>query len=122
MNGTIDELIPDWREKINESSIGSIKNNMTEMLPILEQLVKDRNTEGIQEFYQKVWTDTVDMNDDRDPFFYKFLMQFCNVASCDGVMEERAEPTTKHHYLCFMNWFEFEIWFEFDLKTIKKLK
>ena len=46
MNGTIDELIPDWREKINESSIGSIKNNMTEMLPILEQLVKDRNTEG----------------------------------------------------------------------------
>ena len=101
MNGTIDELIPDWREKINESSIGSIKNNMTEMLPILEQLVKDRNIEGIQEFYQKVWTDTVDMNDDRDLFFYKFLMQFCNMASCGGVMEERAEPTTKHHYLCF---------------------
>ena len=101
MNGTIDELIPDWREKINESSIGSIKNNMAEMLPILEQLVKDRNTEGIQEFYQKVWTDTVDMNDDRDPFFYKFLMQFCNMASCDGVMGERAEPNTKHHYLCF---------------------
>ena len=101
MNGTIDELIPDWREKINESSIGSIKNNMTEMLPILEQLVKDRNIEGIQEFYQKVWTDTVDMNDDRDPFFYKFLMQFCNMASCDGVIEERAEPNTKNHYLCF---------------------
>lgn len=101
MNGTIDDLIPDWREKINESSVGSIKNNMTEMLPILEQLVKDRNTEGIQEFYQKVCTDTVDMNDDRDPFFYKFLMQFCNAASCDGVMEERAEPNTKHHYLCF---------------------
>lgn len=101
MNGTIDEMIPDWREKIKESSIGSIKNNMAEMLPILEQLVKDRNTEGIQEFYQKVCTDTVDMNDDRDPFFYKFLMQFCNMASCDGVMEERAEPNTKHHYLCF---------------------
>lgn len=101
MNGTIDDLIPDWREKINESSIGSIKSNMAEMLPILEQLVKDRNIEGIQEFYQKVCTDTVDMNDDRDPFFYKFLMQFCNVASCDGVMEERLEPVTKHHYLCF---------------------
>lgn len=101
MNGTIDDLIPDWREKINESSIGSIKSNMAEMLPILKQLVKDRNIEGIQKFYQKVCTDTVDMNDDRDPFFYKFLMQFCNVASCDGVMEERAEPTTKHHYLCF---------------------
>lgn len=101
MNGTIDDLIPDWREKINESSIGSIKSNMAEMLPILKQLVKDRNIEGIQEFYQKVCTDTVDMNDDRDPFFYKFLMQFCNVASCDGVMEERPEPLTKHHYLCF---------------------
>lgn len=101
MNGTIDDLIPDWREKINESSIGSIKSNMAEMLPILKQLVKDRNIEGIQEFYQKVCTDTVDMNDDRDPFFYKFLMQFCNVASCDGVMEERPEPSTKHHYLCF---------------------
>lgn len=101
MNGTIDDLIPDWREKINESGIGSIKNNMAEMLPILDQLVKDRNIEGIQEFYQKVCTDTVDMNDDRDPFFYKFLMQFCNAASCDGVMEERPEPTTKHHYLCF---------------------
>ena len=101
MNGTIDSLIPDWREKINESSIGSIKSNMTEMFPILEQLVKDRNIEGIQEFYQKVWTDTVDINDDRDPFFYKFLMQFCNAASCDGVMDERPEPTTKHHYLCF---------------------
>lgn len=101
MNGTIDDLIPDWREKINESSIGSIKNNMAEMLPILRQLVKDRNIEGIQEFYQKVCTDTVDMNDDRDPFFYKFLMQFCNAASCDGLMEERPEPTTKHHYLCF---------------------
>lgn len=101
MNGTIDDLIPDWREKINESSIGSIKSNMAEMLPILEQLVKDRNIEGIQEFYQKVCTDTVDMNDDRDPFFYKFLMQFCNVESCDGVMEERPEPITKHHYLCF---------------------
>lgn len=101
MNGTIDDLIPDWREKINESSIGSIKSNMAEMLPILKQLVKDRNIEGIQEFYQNVCTDTVDMNDDRDPFFYKFLMQFCNVASCDGVMEERLEPTTKHHYLCF---------------------
>lgn len=75
MNGTIDDLIPDWREKINESSIGSIKSNMAEMLPILKQLVKDRNIEGIQEFYQKVCTDTVDMNDDRDPFFYKFLMQ-----------------------------------------------
>lgn len=101
MNGTIDDLIPDWREKINESSIGSIKSNMAEMLPILKQLVKDRNIEGIQQFYQKVCTDTVDMNDDRDPFFYKFLMQFCNVASCDGVMEERPEPNTKHHYLCF---------------------
>ena len=101
MNGTIDDLIPDWREKINESSIGSIKSNMVEMLPILKQLVKDRNIEGIQEFYQKVCTDTVDMNDDRDPFFYKFLMQFCNAASCDGVMEERPEPITKHHYLCF---------------------
>lgn len=101
MNGTIDDLIPDWREKINESSIGSIKSNMAEMLPILKQLVKDRNIEGIQEFYQKVCTDTVDMNDDRDPFFYKFLMQFCNAASCDGVMEERPEPITKHHYLCF---------------------
>lgn len=101
MNGTIDDLIPDWREKINESSIGSIKSNMAEMLPILKQLVKDRNIEGIQEFYQNVCTDTVDMNDDRDPFFYKFLMQFCNVESCDGVMEERPEPTTKHHYLCF---------------------
>ena len=101
MNGTIDNLIPDWREKINESSIGSIKSNMAEMLPILKQLVKDGNIEGIQEFYQKVCTDTVDMNDDRDPFFYKFLMQFCNAASCDGVMEERPEPNTKHHYLCF---------------------
>lgn len=101
MNGTIDDLIPDWRKKINESSIGSIKTNMAEMLPILKQLVKDRNIEGIQEFYQKVCTDTVDMNDDRDPFFYKFLMQFCNAASCDGVMEERPEPITKHHYLCF---------------------
>ncbi len=101
MNGTIDDQIPDWREKINESSIGSIKTNMAEMLPILKQLVKDRNIEGIQEFYQKVCTDTVDMNDDRDPFFYKFLMQFCNVASCDGVMEERVEPNTKNHYLCF---------------------
>lgn len=101
MNGRIDDLIPDWREKINESSIGSIKNHMAEMLPILEQLVKDRNTEGIQEFYQKVCTDTVDMNDDRDPFFYKFLMQFCNAATCDGAMEERPEPITKHHYLCF---------------------
>ena len=28
-------------------------------------------------------------------------MQFCNAASCDGVMDERPEPTTKHHYLCF---------------------
>lgn len=101
MNGAIDDLIPDWREKINESSIGSIKSNMAEMLPIFKQLVKDRNIEGIQEFYQKVCTDTVDMNDDRDPFFYKFLMQFCNAASCDGVMEERPEPITKHHYLCF---------------------
>lgn len=101
MNGTIDDLIPEWREKINESSIGSKKSNMAEMLPILKQLVKDRNIEGIQEFYQKVCTDTVDMNDDRDPFFYKFLMQFCNAASCDGVMEERPEPNTKHHYLCF---------------------
>lgn len=101
MNGTIDDLIPDWREKINESGIGSIKSNMAEMLPILKQLVKDRNIEGIQEFYQKVCTDTVDMNDDRDPFFYKFLMQFCNAASCDGVMEERVEPNTKNHYLCF---------------------
>lgn len=101
MNEIIDDLIPNWREKINESSIGSIKTNMAEMLPILEQLVKDRNIEGIQEFYQKVCTDTVDMNDDRDPFFYKFLMQFCNAASCDGVMEERPEPITKHHYLCF---------------------
>lgn len=101
MNGTIDDLIPDWREKINESCIGSIKSNMAEMLPILKQLVKDRNIEGIQEFYQKVCTDTVDMNDDRDPFFYKFLMQFCNAASCDGVMEERPEPITKHHFLCF---------------------
>ena len=61
MNGTIDNLIPDWREKINESSIGSIKSNMAEMLPILKQLVKDRNIEGIQEFYRKVCTDTVDM-------------------------------------------------------------
>lgn len=101
MNGTIDDMIPEWRKKINESGIGSIKSNMAEMLPILEQLVKDRNIEGIQEFYQKVCTDTVDMNDDRDPFFYKFLMQFCNAASCDGVMEAREEPNTKHHYLCF---------------------
>lgn len=101
MNETIEELIPDWREKINESSMGSIKNNMAEMLPILEQLVRDRNTEGIQEFYQKVCTCTLDINDDRDPFFYHFLMQFCNMEPCYGLGEERQEPITKNHYLCF---------------------
>jgi len=94
MAHTIDALIPNWHEILDSSNNGMMGSNMTELFPILEQLVADRNIKGIQEFYQKVCTDTIDANDDRDPFFHKFLMQFCNMMPCYGLKEERQEPRT----------------------------
>lgn len=101
MNGIIGSCTTNMKDKINEINIGRMGSNISEVPQILEQLVANRNIEGIQEFYQKVCTNTVDINDDRDPFFHKFLMQFCNMSPCDGLREERQEPTTRNHYLCF---------------------
>ncbi len=97
MNG-ITEL---GAKKINAVNIGRMGSSIAEVLQILEQLIADRNIEGIQKFYQEVCTDTVDMNDDRDPFFHRFLMQFCNMKPYYGVKESRKEPITSNHYLCF---------------------
>ncbi len=89
------------KKEINAVNIGRMGSNIVEVLQILEQLVADRNTEGIQKFYQEVCTDTVDMNDDRDPFFHNFLMQFSNMKPCNEAKEGRKEPITGNHYLCF---------------------
>ncbi len=89
------------KKEINAVNIGRMGSNIEEVLQILKQLVADRNTEGIQKFYQEVCTDTVDMNDDRDPFFHNFLMQFSNMKPCYGAKEGRKELITGNHYLCF---------------------
>lgn len=94
----IDDVIPNWKEKIHQNC--SISKNLIEMLPIFQQLVKDRNVEGIQEFYQNVCTDTYDINDDRDAYFHQFLMQFCNMKEFTS-NNENKEPKTIHNYLCF---------------------
>lgn len=91
----------DWEEKLNAAHIGRMKSSVAEVLQVFQQLVADRNIEGIQKFYQEVCTDTVDLNDDRDPFFHSFLMQFCNMKPCYGTKEGRKEPITGNHYLCF---------------------
>lgn len=91
----------DRKQEIDAVNIGRMGSNIVEVLQILKQLVADRDTDGIQKFYQEVCTDTVDMNDDRDPFFHNFLMQFSNMKPCNGVKEERKEPVTGSHYLCF---------------------
>ena len=78
-----------------------MSSNITEVLQLFEQLVADRNIVWIQKFYQEVCTDTLSMNDDRDPFMYKFLMRFCNMMYCDGVQEVRMEPLSRNYYLCF---------------------
>lgn len=93
--------IPDWQEKMNAANIGRLGTNITEVLKIFEKLVADRNIEGIQRFYQDVCTDTTDINDERDPFFHQFLMNFCNMTPCYEVREEKQEPVTRNHYLCF---------------------
>ncbi len=94
--------LQDLQQIFDAANIGRMGANIADVLPILEQLVADRNIKGIQRFYQEVCTDTVDMNDDRDPFFHQFLMQFCNMKPCLGVKgEEEREPVTRNHYLCF---------------------
>lgn len=101
MVGTTKKYITDRKKEINAVNIGRMGSNIAEVLQILEQLVADRDIEGIQKFYQEVCTDTVDMNDDRDPFFHNFLMQFFNMKPCHGAKQERKEPVTRNHYLCF---------------------
>lgn len=91
----------DREEEVKAVDIGRMGSSIAEVLQIFERLVAERDIEGIQNFYQKVCTNTVDINDDRDPFFHKFLMQFCNMEPCCGLKEERLEPTTRNHYLCF---------------------
>lgn len=94
----IDEVFPNWKELIHRNHC--ISKNLIEMLPIFQQLVKDRNIEGIQEFYQNVLTDPYDINDDRDSYFHQFIMQFCNMNEFT-TNEENKEPKTKDNYLCF---------------------
>ncbi len=89
------------KKEINAVNIGRMGSSVAEVLQVFEQLVADRNIEGIQKFYQEVCTDTVDMNDDRDPFFHNFLMQFSNMKPCNEAKEGRKEPITGNHYLCF---------------------
>lgn len=101
MAGITEKSITDRKEEINAVNIGRMASNVAEVLQILKQLVADRDIEGIQNFYQEVCTDTVDINDDRDPFFYSFLMQFSNMKPYHGAKEGRKEPITRNHYLCF---------------------
>lgn len=93
--------ITDYKKEINTVNIGRMGSSIAEVLQILEQLVADRDIEGIQKFYQEVCTDTADLNDDRDPFFHNFLMQFANMKLCYGAKQEKQEPITSNHYLCF---------------------
>lgn len=93
----IEDMFPDWKEKIHQEY--KISKNLIEMLPIFQQLVKDRNIDGIQEFYENVCTDTYDINDDRDAYFHQFLMQFCNMKEMTNNINK--EPKTKNNYLCF---------------------
>ena len=37
-------------------------------------------------------------------------------------MLHHAEPTIFFELIHMLNWFEFETWFEFDLKTLEKKK
>ncbi len=85
------------KKEINAVNIGRMGSSVAEVLQVFEQLVADRNIEGIQKFYQEVCTDTVDMNDDRDPFFHNFLMQFSNMKPCNEAKEGRKEPITGNH-------------------------
>ncbi len=95
----IEDVIPNWKDKIHQNH-GMISKNLIEMLPIFQQLVKDRNINGIQEFYQNVCTDAYDINDDRDAYFHQFLMQFCNMKEFTS-NKENKEPKTIKNYLCF---------------------
>lgn len=101
MNGTAETNMTDRKDEAGAVDIGRMGSNVAEVLQMLEQLVTDRDIEGIQRFYQKVCTDTVDMNDDRDPFFHSFLMQFANMKPYHGAKKGRKEPVTSNHYLCF---------------------
>ncbi len=88
MAGTT-EYITGQKKEADAAGIGRMGSNIAEVLQILEQLISDRDLEGIQRFYQEVCTDTVDINDDRDPFFHSFLMQFSNMKPCNGAKEEK---------------------------------
>lgn len=101
MHKTTKNQMAGREEGIHAVDIGRMGSSIAETLQILEQLVADRDIEGIQGFYQEVCTNTVDINDDRDPFFHRFLMQFCNMKPCQVEKEERREPVTRNHYLCF---------------------
>lgn len=95
---TIDELFPDWKEKVYREP--DINDNLIEMLPIFQQLVKDRNYEAIQAFYNNIFTYGYDMNDDRDRYFHDFIMTFCNMENLPCI-KNKKEPKTKKNYLCF---------------------
>lgn len=96
---TIDTVIPDWRERVDKYRKCINLTDVAELLPIMQQLIADRNEEGILEFYSKVFIGGFEWHD-RDTSLYTFLQVFCNMRYCQFV-KIKEEPKTKNNYLCF---------------------
>lgn len=96
---TIDTIIPDWRERIEQNKKCTYLTEVAELLPIMKQLIIDRNEKAILEFYNKVDIGGFEWSD-RDPSLYTFVQVFCNMKACQYV-KIKDEPLTKNNYLCF---------------------
>lgn len=85
-----------WKDKIKQFSMST---KPSEVVPILQALLENRNKDGIQWFYKNICTDTLDRND-RDDFFSNFILWFSNMKHYDEI-KENNEPITGEHFLCF---------------------
>lgn len=89
--------LPDnWKQIIKKFNLST---RPEEALPILQELVRERDVEGIQWFHEHICTNTSDRSD-RDYFYHNFLSWFTNMREVEAI-EQNKEPKTGKHYLCF---------------------
>lgn len=78
--------------------------NIERKLQEFRELISLKDEIGIQNFYMNLHNETLELQD-RNDYFYKFLMQFLNMKENSICNNKRKEPSTNKNYACIRTLF-----------------
>lgn len=83
-------------------------------------LIARKDVEGIRNFYQHLHTENLELQD-RNEFYYQFLMQFLNLEEYTDSRNKKEEPNSEHNYVCIRTKFSEDFYIDifFRKKDLK---